>query len=275
MQHAACILHFQFPMRPILFEFGIITVFSLWFFVAAGFVTGSFVLIHLAKRNRIKLTLLTNHSFLLFFWILFISRLTFILLNPDFYFFRFNLHSAFALFAIWDKGLSFWGAVAALYSGIWYLAKRDSQSPLRLFDILVTVLLIGMFFGHLGAFFDGIHYGKPTTLPWGITFRSAHVKYISKIHPTQLYSAFTTLCTAVFLFFLTKRLRGLIPGFIAEVGVFFISLFTFLEEFVRGDETIELLGVRLPQIVALLGILVSGYFIYQRYTIHALQNQIP
>lgn len=256
-------------MYPILFEFGPITVFSLWFFVACGFVAGSMVFVHFAKRMRVRLNLLADNSFALFFWTLGMSRLAFVMLHPEFFFYRFNLKSVGALFAVWDKGLSFWGALFAFLIGVFYLSKKYEQSPLKLLDILAPAVFIGMFFGNIGAFLDGINYGMPTNLPWGMTFRSANVKYISAIHPTQLYSAFYALGLGLVLATLLKRWRAAginLSGFIAELGFTAYSLLKFLEEFFRGDETLKLFSIRIPQLMAFFGICAGGYLLYQRYT---------
>ena len=98
-------------MYPILFEFGVITVFSLWFFVTTGFVAGSYVFIGLAKRNRIRLNIISDHSFFLFFCALIVSRIVFIIFNTDLYFYQFEFKNFINLFTVWDKGLSFWGAI--------------------------------------------------------------------------------------------------------------------------------------------------------------------
>jgi phosphatidylglycerol:prolipoprotein diacylglycerol transferase len=256
-------------MFPILLEFGPITVFSLWFFIAAGFVVASLCFIHFAKRNRIRLNLLADHSVFLFFVTLGISRLAFILLHPDLFFYKFNLKSLAAIISIWDKGLSFWGASLGFFAGIFYLAKKRNESPMKLLDIVIPSIFIGMFFGNIGAFLDGINYGTPTNLPWGLTFRSANVKYISAIHPTQLYGALYVLMIGIGLANILKRMRAAgitLPGFIAELGLFFFSLFKFFEEFFRGDETMKIFSLRIPHIAAFLGIIAGGYLLYLRYT---------
>lgn len=256
-------------MYPILFEFGVITVFSLWFFVAIGFIAGSLVFIRLSKRYRVRLTLLSENSTVLFFWTLLVSRLLFILLHTELYFYRFQLKNILKIFAIWDKGLSFWGAVFAWFTGLLYLSRRRengaASSVARLWDITFPALFVGMFFGNIGAFLDGINYGIPTSLPWGMTFRNANVKYISEIHPTQLYAALYTLIIALILLTLLKRLRGNLPGFVTEIGVFCFSLLKFLEDFLRGDEAVKIWFLRLPQLLAFLALLGTGYLIYQRY----------
>lgn len=256
-------------MYPILFEFGSVTVFSLWFMIALGFAAGSLAFVRMAKRCRIKLNFLSDKSFSLFFWTLLVSRIFFIIFHSDLYFYHFSLKNLLSVFAIWDKGLSFWGAVFAWFIGIWYIASRQkipSDNFLRVMDIMILSLLCGIFFGNLGALLDGINYGTPTSLPWGVTFRSANVKYISSIHPTQIYAALYSIGIAFGLFFLLKKIRGQLAGFAAEAGVFLFCLFKFSEEFFRGDETVKLIFIRMPQLLAFLGILASGYLIYQRYT---------
>lgn len=252
-------------MFPILFEFGVITVFSLWFFVTIGFVAGSLLFVRLAKRYRIKINVLTENSFLLFLCTLLASRTAFILFHSDLYFYHFKF---FGLFALWDKGFSFWGAVFAFVGIVFYLQKSGAVLS-RLWDILVPSLLVGIAIADIGAFLDGINYGLPTDLPIGIIFRSASVKYISPIHPTQLYGAFYAAAIAFGLILLLKKFRSEtangMPGFIAEVGVLLFSACKFLEEFFRGDETLRVFSLRVPQLIAGAVFIFFAYFIFVRH----------
>ncbi|MBI5413035.1 prolipoprotein diacylglyceryl transferase [Candidatus Peregrinibacteria bacterium] len=253
-------------MYPIIIEFGFITVFSLWFFIAIGFTVGSLIFAHLAKRTRVRFSLLTDNSFSLFLWTLLISRAFFVVTHPDIYFYNIHLGTVWSVLSVWDKGLSFWGAILGWVSGILYLGCKRSESVLKLFDLLTPAVMIGLFFGCIGTFLDGINYGTPTDLPWGMTFRSANVKYISPIHPTQLYGAFYSLLLGFGLFVLFKKLRSALPGFVTEVGVFSFGLLKFFEEFLRGDETIKIFSMRAPQIAAALAVIAASYAIYLRYT---------
>lgn len=261
-------------MYPILFEFGFVTVFSLWFFVALGFTAGSLIFIRLAKRMRLRLNVLSDRSFFLFFTALAASRLTFIIFHPDLFFSPFQARTLLRIFAIWDKGLSFWGAVAGCAAAIWYLSKQrgeeNGNSVIRIFDAAVPAVLLGMTFGNIGAFLDGISYGTPSSLPWAIAFRSANVKYIAPIHPTQLYSALYTLALGLALYFLIKKLRSLganvLPGLVTEAGVFLFSTLKFFEEFFRGDDTVEFFGVRLPQLLAFTAAAGALYLLSRRYS---------
>lgn len=257
-------------MYPILLEFKFITVFSLWFFIAAGFVAGSSLFVYLAKRNRIKLTAITEHSVFLFIVTLAVSRAFFIFTHPDIFFTHINTQKIFGFFMFWDKGISFWGAVLGLSLGIAYISWKRQENPARIFDILVPSLLLGMVFGGVGAFLDGINYGTTTNLPWGVTFRSANVKYITAIHPTQLYSSLASLGLCLMLLLALKKFRNLnspqTPGLTAWGGIFSFSVYRFLEEFLRGDEIIRIFSIRSPQLLAALMIFVSGYVLYSRYS---------
>lgn len=262
-------------MYPVLFEFGVITVFSLWFFIAVGFVAASLLFVRLAKRNRVRLGLLADHSLTLFFSALILSRVAFIAQNTDLYFYNFSIRSVFSVFAIWDKGLSFWGAVVGFVIALAVIARQNRESLSKIWDMLVPAALVGMVCGDFGALLDGINYGKPTDLPWGIVFRSASVKYISAVHPTEIYAMIYTLAVVVILLTLLKNLRGVASGFVSNAGVFLFSTFKFLEEFFRGDETIKLMSIRVPQILALMCALGSGYLLYKKYRELKMSGQIP
>lgn len=249
-------------MYPILFEFGFVTVFSLWFFIVLGFAAAAVTFVRLAKHYRIRLNVITANSFLLILSTILAARIIFIILHPDLYFYRFEFTN---LFAIWDKGLSFWGALAAWTYGVWHFSKKNRQSPAKLLDIMAPALVFGIALGSIGAFLDGINYGTTTDLPWGVTFRSAHVKYISAIHPTQIYLTVYSACIGVCLIILLKKIRGRLDGFVAEAGVFLFGFFKFIEEFFRGDETIEIFSLRVPQILAFAAMILAGWLICRRY----------
>lgn len=252
-------------MFPIIFELGPITIYSMWVFIAIGFIAGSMIFVKLAKRNRVKLTALTEHSFTVFLWTIIISRLAFVILNWDLYFYQFDFKDIFKIFAIWDKGFSFWGAIFAWFILVWHFSEKSGESALKLFDIMIPSILTGMIFGNIGTFLDGVNYGIPTNLPWGITFRSANVKYISDIHPTQLYASIYSAILVFCLLSLIKRNRGRLEGFVTEIGVALFSFLKFIEEFLRGDETIKIFGIRTPQLLALAAFVISAYLIYIRY----------
>lgn len=252
-------------MYPILFEFGFITVYALWFFVMVGFFAGSMLFTSLTMRSRIKIDLLTNNAYFLFIIGLIGARAVFIATHPEYYVVPFSWSSLPSFFAIWDKGLSFWGALVGWGLGLIYIARKENEPLSRLLDAMAPALTLGMFFGSIGAFLDGINYGTPSELPWALIFKSANVKYIAPIHPTQLYSAFYLLIITGILLKMFWQLRGKLSGFIAESALFLVGVFKFFEEFFRGDEAASIGPIRIQQLFALAAACFGAYLIYIRY----------
>lgn len=238
-------------MYPILFEFGPIAVNLLWVFVALGMSAGAYVFTYLAKRNRIRLKLLADHSFTLFLWILLISRATHILFHPQFFFQEVSGETVVQIFAVWDKGLSFWGALLACVLGLLFLSRRYDADAYRYLDVLAPSVLLGLGIASIGTLLDGSSHGIPTSLPWGIAFRNANVKFVSEIHPTQIYAFIYLMALLWMSLRLLWRFRNTVPGLTFEISALSYAALRFLEEFVRGDDVIQFGAVRSTQIIAL------------------------
>ncbi|NIA02053.1 MAG: hypothetical protein GWP15_01590, partial [Nitrospirae bacterium] len=112
--------------------------------------------------------------------------------------------------------------------------------------------------------------GKPTPLPWGVNFESAQIKYTIPIHPTQIYAFLYTLAIAITLILISKKKAG----FIGLIGIASFSFVNFLEHFLRGDDTLLLFGIRVPQIIMLLLSITSGIFLYIHYNKPTNTNKI-
>lgn len=252
-------------MYPILFEIGPFVIHSLWLFVAFGIMAGSFLFMRLAKRYRLKLNFLTHHGGLVILSTLISARLFFILFHLQ------EFNEFFSIFKLWDKGLSFWGALLGFSLSIVYVAKKYGESWLRIFDAISLPLLLGLLFGHAGAFLDGIAHGKATNLPWGITFQSAVVKYAVPIHPTQLYAFLYTFVLFFMLRKVSKEWFFKAEGFTASVTIWAYSLFRFLEEFFRGDDTIMLFEViRISQLLAFAVFAFMTWYLIQVFRSHSM-----
>lgn len=231
-------------MFPILLELGPFSIHSLWFFVTIGIITGAVFFTKLAKRYRLKLDFLSHHGLAITLITIAASRLLYILFNIT------EFHRFAQLFQIWDRGLSFWGGLLGLTFSFAYFAKKYRESYFRIFDVMTPAILLGLLFGHIGTFLDGMAHGTATNLPLGITFQSAVVKYAVPIHPTQLYAFFYTLALLIIILKMAKYWTIKAEGFTALFTVWTYSLLRFLEEFFRGDDTLMLFSIiRVSQIV--------------------------
>lgn len=137
------------------------------------------------------------------------------------------------LFRVWEGGLVFYGGfLAALAVSLWYM-HRNRMGLLKSSDILVPSVAIGQFFGRIGCFAAGCCHGKPSTLPWSVTFQEGLATPHIPLHPTQLYEASINLFIFIALLWIrsSKRYHGQVLAWyllLYGVGRFTVEIF-------RGD----------------------------------------
>ncbi len=85
------------------------------------------------------------------------------------------------------------GFIAALLFSIIFM-KIKKMPVLKISDIMVPALGLGIFVTRIGCFLNGCCYGVPTETPWGMVFpQDSPAGYCfpgEAIHPAQLYSSF-------------------------------------------------------------------------------------
>ncbi len=263
-------------MFPELIQTKFFTLNTLWFFIALGIVVSTIILIRLSIKNGLKLQFLSENSFKLIVFSIIGARIFSIIFNYQIYFSQLSTKSFFQLFYFWDKGLDLWGALLAFTITFYFLCKKsEDQDFYKWLDVFAPAVIIGMALGHIGAFFDGVNYGNETSLPWGVNFESPAIKYTVPIHPTQIYAFVYSLLIGIGLIFLSKnpKIAALEKkGFIGILGIIVYQFMRFLEEFVRGDDTVLIFGIRLPQILALILSISAGIFLFLRYNKPAKPN---
>ncbi len=127
---------------------------------------------------------------------------------------------------------SFLLIVAALTVYLWW-----RRIPIRnLFDLAAVMVPLGQGVGRLACVMAGCCYGRPTDLPWGITF--SHPRTLAKpigeaLHPTQIYEMVWSL--GLFAFLLWFRPRRTFRGQVALLYLTLFPIFRFCNEFFRND----------------------------------------
>lgn len=119
-----------------------------------------------------------------------------------FYQFDHYLHHPLEIFAVWEGGMAFHGALAACVLSLYMYTKKHKIPFFQLGDILVTAAPIGLFFGRLANFVNDELYGRVSTVPWAIKF--PHGGFLPR-HPSQLYEAFAE---GIVLFLLLRFLMA-------------------------------------------------------------------
>ena len=90
------------------------------------------------------------------------------------------------------------GLIAATLVGLWYI-RRHRLPVWRITDMAAPSIALGEAIGRWGCLAAGCCYGKPTNVPWAITFRNpfAHEAVGTPLnvplHPTQIYLSLNAL----------------------------------------------------------------------------------
>jgi phosphatidylglycerol:prolipoprotein diacylglycerol transferase len=167
---------------------------------------------------------------------------------------------------VWHGGLLLAIAVGGFY------AWRQKLPFAALADVYAPGVALGHVFGRLGCFSAGCCWGKPTDLPWGVTFTDLYsaqmvgVPLGVALHPTQLYEAGAEALIFALLVLLWRR-----RTFSGQIFASYLMLYAvarFLIEFFRDDPRGGFYfdgALSLPQVLSLALFVVAGcFFFYQR-----------
>jgi phosphatidylglycerol:prolipoprotein diacylglycerol transferase len=222
-------------MHPILFDFGGFTIYSYGVLLAAAYLLGlQFALIRARARGLDGQRVMD-----LGIWII-ISALIgakLLLLVVDFRQFTSSPRDLLGLLR--SGGVFYGGLIAAVTVALVYL--RRYKLPLwTTTDVFAPGIALGHIVGRMGCLLAGCCFGRPTSVPWAITFTdpaaAANVgtPLGQPLHPTQLYEAGAE--TLILLFLLALERRGRVfPGRTFWSYMLLYGISRFVIEFYRGD----------------------------------------
>ena len=222
-------------MHPILFEFGGFTIYAYGVLLAAAYLLGlQFVLVRARARG-----LDSQRVMDLGIWII-ISALVgakLLLLIVDFRQFTTNPRELLALAR--SGGVFYGGLIAAVVVALVYL--RRHKLPLwTTTDVFAPGIALGHIVGRLGCLMAGCCFGRPSSVPWAVTFRDpAALANVGTplgvpLHPTQLYEAGAEAVILAFLLAFERRGRPS-PGRTFWSYLLLYGVSRFAIEFYRGD----------------------------------------
>src|SRR3989441_7707178 len=223
-------------MYPRLFELGPITVYPYGVLLAAAYLVG----LQLARARAKARGLDANRVLDLGIYII-ISALIgakLLLLITDWRTFTANPRELLTLAR--SGGVFYGGLILAVAVALWYI-RRIGLPLWTTCDVFAPGIALGHVVGRFGCFFAGCCYGKPTTLPWGITFKdpfaasNVGTPLGVPLHPTQLYEAGAELLILVFLL-TTERKGRPFPGRTFWLYMLLYAVSRYFIEIFRGDE---------------------------------------
>jgi len=250
-------------MFPILLHLGPLTIRTYGAMIATAFLVSLQMSRVAAHARRIGEAFLLDLVAILVIAGLLGARILYVLLNLSY----FRLHP-WETVKVWEGGLVFYGGfVLAAIVGMIFTRYRGY--PLEdVADCLAPGLALGQGIGRWGCFFAGCCYGKPTSLPWAVTFKDpASLAPLGiPLHPVQIYESLGSVAIAGLLWFLLMR-RKESHGEIFWFYMLLYGLLRFWMETLRGDDRGGMIGGLAPsQIIALAAIVVSGSILLVKMT---------
>lgn len=221
-------------MYPRLFSTPLFTLYTFGALLALAYASAYWWLIREGRRHRVDADALSDLAFWAIAGAIVGAKALLIVRQPpdsiadlfsrstltsagDFYGGFLGALAACAIFFFRDRRLDFWPAA----------------------DLCAPAIALGQAIGRIGCLMAGDDYGRPTDLPWAVTFTDPDAAALGgaplgvPLHPVQLYESL--ICLA--LFFLLARLlrRPHRPGtvILAYTGCYAVA--RFMLEFFRGD----------------------------------------
>jgi phosphatidylglycerol:prolipoprotein diacylglycerol transferase len=165
------------------------------------------------------------------------------------------------IFMVQHGGLVFYGGlIGATIAAVIFV--RNKGLPLwKVADALAPSISLGSVFGRLGCFMNGCCYGRPTCVPWAVSFPPDHPTKGVNIHPTQIYDSLLNLGLYLGLAWLYRRKKFDGQVFAAYLVGYALSR-SFVELF-RGDYPVRYFGDRAtPAQLVSGGILLVGLLLF-------------
>jgi phosphatidylglycerol:prolipoprotein diacylglycerol transferase len=228
-------------MYPRLFEvpapwIGTITVYTYGVLLAAAYLLGLRFAMARAKARGLDAVRVLDLGIYIIISALVGAKL--LLLITDFRTFRANPAELLTLAR--SGGVFYGGLILAVGVALWYIGRAGL--PLwTTCDVFAPGIALGHVVGRFGCFFAGCCYGKPTSVPWAITFSdpfaAANVgtPLGVHLHPTQLYEAGAEFLILVALL-MTERKGKPFAGRTFWLYILLYAISRFIIEFYRGDE---------------------------------------
>ena len=224
-------------MDPKILDVGPVTIHSYGLLLALAFIAGIWLTSRNAKKAGIDPDPIWNLGLIIIFAALVGAKV--LLFLSDYSYYSQNPREIFSLSTLRSSGVYYGGLLLALGASTLYLRKARLPAW-SVADLAAPGIALGQAIGRLGCLSAGCCYGKPTRLPWGITFTSNYaydnvgVPLNTPLHPTQLYES-----VATFLLFLYLTWRLSRKHFTGQIILEYLAIYAavrFVIEFFRDDD---------------------------------------
>jgi phosphatidylglycerol---prolipoprotein diacylglyceryl transferase len=252
-------------MHPILFNVGDWPVYSYGVLLAAAYLIGLQLGVMRARKAGVDPARVMDLGIYLIIAALVGAKL--MLIAVDWNYFKSQPRELLSL--VRAGGVFYGGLIAAVAVGLW-LVRRYKLPVWTTADLMAPGIALGHVVGRFGCLLAGCCYGRPTDVPWAITFtdplaaQNVGTPLGIPLHPTQLYDAGAELIILAVLLF-TERKGRPFAGRTFWLYLLLYGISRFIIEFYRGDPNrgTVMAGLSTSQFVSLL--LVPGSLLMLAY----------
>jgi phosphatidylglycerol:prolipoprotein diacylglycerol transferase len=237
---------------PEIFGIGPLTIYTYGVMLAAAYLGGLQLAIVRARKTGLDSARMLDLGVYIVIAALVGAKL--LLLFVNFSYFRNNPGEILVLAR--SGGVFYGGLITATLVAFWYI-RRHKLPFWTTCDMFAPGIALGHVIGRIGCLMAGCCYGRPTNLPWAVTFTdpfaAANVGTPLNVplHPTQLYEAGAELLILIFLL-VTERKGRPYPGRTFWGYMLLYAVSRFVIEFYRADERGVILGLSTSQFISVI-----------------------
>jgi len=247
-------------MFPILIKIGSIELRAYGVMIALAFLAGTWLGVREARRKGFNPELIYDLLFIVMLSSLAGARLYYVLVSEPLEYLR----HPWEILAVWKGGMSLHGGLlGGLLAGLWF--TRSHRLPFwRFADTVTPSIMLGQAVGRMACVLNGCSYGRPTTLPWAITFTNPNsaAPHNVPLHPTQFYELSTDLALFGILWLLRRRMR--FDGQLFLIYWISYGLARLILESFRGDSLMVAGLIPVPQLASAVILLLAAWVYLNR-----------
>ncbi len=250
-------------MLPELFEIGRFTIYTYGVLLAAAYLLGlKFAMVRARSRGLDPARTLDLGIYIIISALIGAKLLLFFV---EFDTFRRDPAELWSLAR--SGGVFYGGLILAVTVALWFM-RRHRMPVWTTCDVFAPGIALGHAVGRLGCLAAGCCYGRPSDLPWAITFTHPEAAANSgtplhvPLHPTQLYESGAELLILVVLLAAERHGRQF-PGRTFWLYMLLYGVSRFAIELFRGDDRGIVLGlVSTSQFISILIVPLSLVMLY-------------
>jgi len=224
-------------MHPRLFTTPSFTLYTFGPILAAAYLAALWWLLRGARREKLNPEIVTSLGLWSIIGAILGAKLLMVLRSLPYY--LQEPSQLWSLTTLQSAGDFYGGFAGALVAVGIFFARKPQVPRWKVADLAAPAIALGQGIGRIGCFMAGDDYGRPTDLPWAVSFTDPDAAQIGgtplnvPLHPVQLYESM--FCFLLFFFLVRLSKNRKFEGQLILLYSLLYAAGRFMIEFVRGD----------------------------------------